>query len=208
MKLVQKQFLNGRREFEIHEDTVEVRLKSRFREEKQTVMLAVLNPEPVVNAQFLEFHSRIKADPLLSLFRDNPDRETFGAFVDELKRRAREEYHLFAGLRGDPRSAESANTDAAAEPAAGTAKHAFRRPAKPVDSERIDDAIRLLRQYLDGEAIDSLLAVLEALKSQPEDQSSFARLILAFDELGPQQGAVLTYAPYIGVLLSDDPAEY
>jgi hypothetical protein len=35
-----------------------------------------------------------------------------------------------------------------------------------------------------------------------------ARLVHAFDELGPRQGAVLTYAPYIGVLLSDDPAEY
>ena len=32
-----------------------------------------------------------------------------------------------------------------------------------------------------------------------------ARLVQAFDELGPGQGAVLTYAPYIGVLLSDDP---
>jgi len=204
MKLVQKQFLNGRREFEIQGDTVEVNLRSRFREEKLTVMLAVLNPEPIVNEQFVEFHSRIKADPLLSLFRDNPDRETFETFVAELKRRAREEYHLFAGLKGSPRPAESAN----AEAAAGTAENAFRRPAKPVDSERIDDAICLLRQYLDGAAIETLLTALEALKSAPESQSSYARLILAFDEIGPQQGAVLTYAPYIGVLLSDDPAEY
>lgn len=204
MKLVQKQFLSGRREFEIRGDTVEVRLKSGFREEKLTVMLAVLNPEPVVNAQFLEFHSRIRRDPLLSLFRNSPDSDTFDAFVDELKRRAREEYQLFAGLRGEPRPVEAA----AAEPAAGAQELGFRKPAKPVSSERIDEALRLLRQYLDGEAIESLLSALEAMKSQPEDQSSFASLILAFDELGPQQGAVLTYAPYIGVLLSDDPGSY
>jgi hypothetical protein len=204
MKLVQKQFLSGRREFEIQGDTVEISLRSRFREEKLTVMLAVLNPEPVVNAQSVEFHSRIKADPLLSLFRDNPDRETFDAFVAELKRRAREEYHRFAGLRGSARSADPAGVDGAA----GTAANAFRRPARPVDRERVDDAIRLLRQYLEAEAIESLLGALEALKTDPENQASFARLILAFDELGPRQGAVLTYAPYLGVLLSDDPAEF
>ncbi|MGD8350163.1 MAG: hypothetical protein PVI79_13030, partial [Gammaproteobacteria bacterium] len=200
MKLVQKQFLNGRREFEILEDAVEVRLKSGFREEKLTVMLAVLNPEPVINERFVEFHSRIRADPLLSLFRDKPDRETFDAFVDELKRRAREEYHLFAGLKGSPRAAESAN--------AGAAKHAYRTPAKPVDSERIDDSILLLQQYLDGDELESLLTALQAIKAEPKAESSMARLVHAFDELGPRQGAVLTYAPYIGVLLSDDPAEY
>jgi len=202
MKLVQKRFLRGRSEFAIVDDMINVRVKSLHREENQAIPLAMLNPEPVVSGDFLEFHGRVRGHhPLLSLMLDKPSAREYNAFVDELKRRAREEYQRFAGLKGSPRPAN-------AEAAAGSVDNAFRRPARPVNSERVDEAIRLLREYLGGEAIEPLLAALEALKSQPESQSSFAQLILAFDELGPQQGAVLTYAPYIGVLLSDDPAAY
>ena len=48
---------------------------------------------------FLEFHSRVKCGPLLSLLIDKPDAEKFNAFVDELKQRARQEYNAFAGLK-------------------------------------------------------------------------------------------------------------
>jgi len=202
MKLVQKKFLRGRSEFEIVDDAVNVRVKSRLQQENVTVPLAVLNPEPVVSGDCVEFHGRVRGHhPLLSLLRDKPNANDVDAFVDELKRRAREEYQRFAGLRGAPRGEGPAAN-------AGAARNAYRRPAKPVDGERVDDAIRLLRQYLDGAEIESLLAALQALKARPGDQASFARLIQAFDDLGPQQGAVLTYAPYIGVLLSDDPAEF
>ena len=103
MKLVQKQFLKGSREFEIVDDTVSVRIRTPFKEEKMTVVLTVLNPEPVVNKPFLEFHSRVKCGPLLSLVLDKPDTETFNAFVNELKQRAREEYNAFAGLKAGSR---------------------------------------------------------------------------------------------------------
>jgi hypothetical protein len=66
----------------------------------------------------------------------------------------------------------------------------------------------MLQQYLDAEQIRALLDALRALKAEPESESHFAQLVNAFDELGPQQGAVLTYAPYINVLLSDDPFEH
>ena len=91
MKLVQKRFLKGIREFEIVDDIVKVRLKTRFMEEKASVMLTILNPEPEINEPFLEFHSRVKCSPLLSLWIDKPNAAEFNAFVDELKRRAREE---------------------------------------------------------------------------------------------------------------------
>ena len=61
------------------------------------------------------------------------------------------------------------------------------------------------RRYLVAEEIRPLLSALEALKADPENRSRLEQLVRAFDDLGPQQGAVLTYAPYVGVLLSDVP---
>jgi hypothetical protein len=63
----------------------------------------------------------------------------------------------------------------------------------------------MLEQHLDVEEIKPLLAALEALKAEPENESCFAHLVKAFDDLGSRQGAVLTYAPYVSILLSDDP---
>jgi hypothetical protein len=99
MKLVQKQFLKGSTEFEIADEVVNVRFKTPFKEEKTTVVLTILNPEPVVNEPYLEFHSRVKCGPLMSLLIDKPNAEEFNAFVDELKQRARQEYNAFAGIK-------------------------------------------------------------------------------------------------------------
>ncbi len=63
----------------------------------------------------------------------------------------------------------------------------------------------MLNQHLDAEEIKPLLAALEALREDPQNETRFDQLIKAFDDIGPRQGAVLTYAPYISVLLSDDP---
>ncbi len=77
MKLVQKHLLKGSREFEIADDVVNVRLKTPFKEEKMTVMLTILNPDPVVNKPFLEFHSRVKCGPLMSLLINIPNSKEF-----------------------------------------------------------------------------------------------------------------------------------
>jgi hypothetical protein len=65
----------------------------------------------------------------------------------------------------------------------------------------------MLERYLNAEEIKPLLTALETLKTEPGNESYFRQLVTAFDDLGPQQGAVLTYAPYINILLSDDPFE-
>ncbi len=205
MKLVQKHLLKGTRVFEIADDSIHVRIRTLFKEEKSTVLLSMLNPEPTANGPWLEFHSRIKRHPLLTLYRDKPDSEAFARFVDELKRRAREEYDAFAGLRPGARSAGFAANSYEDPPEFGEPRKAR---GKPVSAESIDSSIRMLREHMDIAEIDTLLEALEALKAEPENESSFDRLVTAFDELGPRQGAVLTYAPYVTILLSDDPFGY
>lgn len=202
MKLVQRHLLKGTREFEIAEDLVHVRIRAPFREEKMTVVLSMLNPEPVVNGPWLEFHSRVKRHPMLALYRNNPDAESFDRFVDALKQRARAAYDAFTGLRPGENSASLAANSYDEPPEFGEP----RKPrGKPVDAAGIDSSIRMLRQHVGGDDIAPLIAALEALKSEPDDASNFDRLVTAFDELGSRQGAVLTYAPYVTILLSDDP---
>lgn len=206
MKLVQKQFLKGSREFEIADDAVYVRIKSPLKEEKLTVTLSILNPEPVVNEPFLEFHSRVKCGPLLSLLIDKPNAQEFNAFVNELKQRARQEYNAFAGLKtGSIPEGLAANVYEEPPEFDESGQNRANKDARQVNVTRVDEAIQMLRQHLDGEDIEALLAALEALRTQPENASHFAQLIKAFDDMGPRQGAVLTYAPYVSILLSDEP---
>lgn len=202
MKLVQKHFLKGTREFEIIDDLVQVRIRTPFREEKLTVVLSMLNPEPTVNGPCLEFRSRVKGHPLLALYRNRPDAESFDRFVAVLKQRARSEYAAFTGLGSGAAAGALADNSYAEPPEFGEP----RKPrGKPVDAASIDSSIQMLRQHVDGEEIDPLIEALEALKSEPDSESNFDRLVAAFDGLGSRQGAVLTYAPYVTLLLSDDP---
>ena len=205
MKLVQRKFLKGSMEFEIVDDTVKVRIKSPFKEETNTVMLAILNPEPVVNKPLLEFHSRVKCGPLLSLMIDKPNAEAFNAFVDELKRRARQEYNAFAGLKaGSMPEGLAANVYEEPPDFDEPATNRAVIKVKPVNVASIETAIQMLQRHLDAEEINALLTALEALKAEPENELCFDQLIKTFDDLGPRQGAVLTYAPYVGVLLSEN----
>ena len=203
MKLVQKQFLKGSREFELVDDVISFRIKSALKEEKLTVDLSILNPEPVVNAPFLEFHSRVQCGPLLSLWIDKPNSKEFNAFVDELKKRARKEYNAFAGLKSGSHP-EGLNGNVYQEPPEFGEPQKKRKPGNVVP-QRIDETIQMLKQHLDGEDVEAVVTALEALKAEPENEASFGQLLKAFDDLGPRQGAVLTYAPYISILLADDP---
>ena len=206
MKLVQKQFLKASREFEIADDLVHFRIKSPFKEEKLTVDLSILNPEPVVNEPFLEFHSRVKCGPLLSLLIDKPNSREFNAFVDELKQRARQEYNAFAGLKaGSLPEGLAANVYEEPPDFDAPGNNRSDKNVKPVSVEKVEETIQMPERHLDAEEIKPLLAALQGLKAEPENESYFGQLIKAFDDLGPRQGAVLTYAPYVGILLSDDP---
>ncbi len=99
MKLIQKHLIKGTREFELVDDAVNVRIKTPFKEKKISVSLVILNPEPVINQSMLEFHSRVKCGPLLSLYLNKPNAEEFNAFVEAVKDKALKEYNAFAGIK-------------------------------------------------------------------------------------------------------------
>ena len=99
MKLIQKSLLKGTQEFELRDDSINVRIKTPFKEKVRSVELAILNPEPVVNGSTLDFHSRVKCGPLLSLHLNKPNPAEFNAFVEAVKEKALAEYNAFAGIK-------------------------------------------------------------------------------------------------------------
>jgi len=209
MKLVQKQLFKGTREFEIVDAAVNFRIKTPFKEKELTIDLSMLNPEPVVNEPFLEFRNRVKSGPILSLMMDKPNSQEFNAFVDELKQRALQEYNAFAGLRaGSLPEGMAANVFEEPPEFDEPVQNRMEKIVKPVSVENIDTTIQMLEQYLDATEIRPLLTALKALQAEPNNESYFRQMVTAFDDLGPQQGAVLTYAPYINILLSDNPFEH
>lgn len=99
MKLIQKHLLKGTQEFELLDDEVRVRIKTPLKEKVLSVPLAILDPEPVINQSQLDFHSRVKCGPMLSLYLNKPNAEEFNAFVDAVKEKALKEYNAFAGIK-------------------------------------------------------------------------------------------------------------
>ena len=206
-KLVQKHLLKGTREFEIVDDTMVVRIKAPLKkEETLTVMLTVLNSEPVISKSLLEFTSRVNNEPLLSLFLAQPNPEEFNAFVSIVKQRIQEEFSAFAGLKSGTPSAMSGNVHDE-PPEFDTPDTERTARGKKVIPEAVEEAIRMLSEHVGAEKIAPFISALEALRANPENASHLSRMINEFEALGPNQGAVLSYAPYISSLLSDDPFE-
>lgn len=206
-KLTQKHLIRGTQEFEIIDDTVVMISKAPLRnEETLTVMLSVLNTEPVISKSLLEFTSRVNNEPLLSLFLAKPNPGEFNDFVNLLKARIQEEFNAFAGLKSARPSGMARNVHDE-PPEFDTPDTQRTAQAKKISSERIAEAIRMLEEYVGASQIGPFLSVLKTLEADPENPSNLNEMITAFEALGPKQGAVLSYAPYIGALLSDDPFE-
>ena len=206
MKLVQKRFLKGTREFEIVDDAVYVRIKSLFKEEKLTVDLSTLDPEPVINGSELAFFSPHKGRAVFSLLLNNPNAEKFNAFVDTLKQKITGEDNSIASVEAvSPETAQSA-----------LARNVYEEPPEfvesdnthkaidfqPVNTERLGTDITMLKNYLDEDDIKPLLDSLETLKAEPQNEAAFQKMMDAFNDLGINQGAVLTYATYLKILVS------
>ena len=180
MKLNQKHIVKGTREFELIEDGVHVKIDSPFLKKDLEVVFSSLDPEPVISGSSLVFNSVVSHEPLLEFFIDKPDAESFNAFVDIVKERITKEEFGKAGLQ---------DTD------------------RVVNVEQLQATIDMLSTYL-GEEIAPFLASLEALKADPESNARFDDMCKAYDELGPSQGAVLTYATYISTLMTGGVPDY
>lgn len=207
-KLIQKHPLKGTQEFEIVDDAVNIRIKAPFRkEETLTVMLAVLNTEPVISKSRLEFTSRVNNEALVSLYLAKPNAEEFNAFVNLLKQQIQDEYKAFAGLKKN--SANNLEGNIYEEPPEFGEDEEAQKPAqwKAVNPETLEESIRMLRDYVDGDEIKPLVSALETLLADPENIEVRKNVFNVFEALGPSQGAVLTYAPYVGILMSGDPYE-
>lgn len=99
MKLIQKHLIKGTQEFELRGEEVLVRIRGPFKKNKEkSVPLAILNPEPEIKDGLLNFHSRVKCGPLLSLYLNKPNTAEFNAFVDALKDKALQEFNTFSGI--------------------------------------------------------------------------------------------------------------
>ena len=58
---------------------------------------------------------------------------------------------------------------------------------------------------MDESSITQVISILAELKQNPNDTSLLAQLTDALNNPGVIKGAVLTYAPYLILLLTDDP---
>jgi hypothetical protein len=205
LKLFQKHLFKGTQEFEIIEDTVVIKSKSPFkREETLTVMLTVLNAEPVIDRSSLHFTSRVNSEPLVSLYLGKPDTASFNAFVGVLKQKIQDEFNAFSGLkRASSASHLSANEFEA--PVEFDESGEARREPKKINPEQVEDALRMLGTYMNLDEIEPFVATLKALKEEPDNADRMVDMVKAFNQLGPRQGAVLSYAPSMITLLSDDP---
>ena len=75
---------------------------------------------------------------------------------------------------------------------------------KNVETAKISTSIEALKKFVKDESIDPLISILEALKQDPNNESLLLQLSDTFKALDIIQGAVITYAPYITLLLSYD----
>ena len=81
----------------------------------------------------------------------------------------------------------------------------IKNKGQPVKAADIDIALKMLRKYMDAQDIESLLSALETLKTDPQNEEYQNSVVNVCNDLGIMQGAVLTYAPYLNIFVSDDP---
>ena len=173
--LVQKHPAKGSREFRLDEDEIHYTIKSPFKTSSLSVLYDVLNAEPVISGSTLSFISDVNKEPLVELFLNKPDKETFDQFVKNLQQKIIE--NDFGRFRvGDD--------------------------GIDVDIARLDESIEMLQKNVDPTEIELLLSALVELQTKPDNIQYQKNVADAFNDLGFAQSQVIIYAPYINFMFS------
>ena len=75
---------------------------------------------------------------------------------------------------------------------------------KKADAAEIETSIQMLNKYVDDACIKPVILALEELKKDPDNGSLIDQLVDTLNTIGVMKGAVLTYAPYVAILISYD----
>ena len=70
--------------------------------------------------------------------------------------------------------------------------------------QNIEHALQMLNTYAKEESLKPLIAILEALKQDPKNETLSAKLTDTWRGIGVYQGTVLTYVPFFYTLIPDD----
>lgn len=206
MLLKQKQRFKGSRAFEIFDDIIYVSIKKLFSKEKLTVSLSKLDPEPVVSGNELVFQDGLTSEPVFSLLINNPSQQEFDAFVNAIQSAILGQSRPLKNAQVEPSSAarpQAPGNNVYDEPPDYDDADSHRMPGfEPVNSQRLAEDISMLKTYLNESEIQPLLNYLEMLEAAPQNEEIFQQVVAAYNALGFQQGAVLTYAPYLKIVLS------
>ena len=81
----------------------------------------------------------------------------------------------------------------------------MKNKSQEIRIEDIDIAVGMIKKYIVNDEINLLITALESLKVEPANMVIREQVVEEFNKLGILQGAVLTYAPYLNVFVSDDP---
>ena len=178
--LKQKHSIKGSREFELNEEVIQYTIQTPFKSESLTVVLSVLDPEPVISGSTLSFISEVNKESLVEFFIDKPDKESFDHFISIMQSRIIDE---------------------------DFSRFQIRDEKVEVDVERLDETLDMLQSYVESSDIETLVTALESLKQEPDNLQHVNSVAQAFNELGFVKGQVVTYAPYISYLLSGKQAD-
>ena len=206
MLLTQRQPFKGTRVFEIVDDVIYVSIKTIFRKEKLTIALSKLNPEPVINGHEMAFHDSLTSEPVFSLLLNKPNPQEFDVFVKVLQGAILGQAIPFNNIQGESLSGtqpQAPGNNVYDEPPEFDDVDGQQKPCfQPVNAKRVAEDIAMLKTYLNESEIQPLLKYLEKLEAEPEDEEIFQQVVDAYNASGFQQGAILTYAPYLKILLS------